>query len=66
MAGQSRGPCDKLATAGSDGDRHVGITPVRTIGVLVLSDSLPMYLSMYVSPQDLLVDLDGKLLGQFR
>ena len=27
--------CDKLATAGGDGNRHVGITPVRIIGVLV-------------------------------
>ena len=35
LAGQSRGQCDKLATAGNDGDRHVGITPVRITGVLV-------------------------------
>ena len=28
-------PCDKLATAGGDGDQHVGITPVRITGVLV-------------------------------
>ena len=32
---QSRGQCDKLVTAGGDGDRHVWITPVRTTGVLV-------------------------------
>ena len=30
LAGQSRDPCDKLAS-----DRHVGITPVRTTGILV-------------------------------
>ena len=35
LAGQSRGQCDKLSTAGGDGDRHVGITPVRTTDVLV-------------------------------
>jgi len=27
--------CDKLATTGSDGDWHVGITPVRITGILV-------------------------------
>ena len=35
LAGQSWGPCDKLATAGSDGDRHVGIMPVQITSVLV-------------------------------
>ena len=41
LAGQSRGPCDKLATAGSDGNLLVtaigmrGSTPVQITGVLV-------------------------------
>ena len=42
LAGQSQGPCDKLATAGGDGDRHVGITPVRITGALVCYPHMPI------------------------